>query len=295
MTHKAGFVNIIGKPNVGKSTLMNAMIGQKLSITTPKAQTTRHRILGIANGDDYQIVFSDTPGIIKPTYKLQERMMEFVEEAFTDADIILFLTDIKDETDYADSELISKLKQVQVPVIVCLNKVDLSDQTHIIQSVEKWKLLIPQAEVYPIAALHFFNIENLKKRIIELLPEHPAYYPKEDLSDKNIRFFVSEIIREKILLHYQKEVPYSVEVVIESYKETDKIDRISAVIFVERESQKAIIIGKGGTALKKIGIEARKDIELLVGKQVYLELYVKVKKNWRNDDKMLNQLGYRTS
>lgn len=293
MEHKSGFVNIIGKPNVGKSTLMNALIGQKLSIITPKAQTTRHRILGIANGDNYQIVFSDTPGIIKPSYKLQERMMDFVEEAFTDADILLFLIDVNDNSDYSDNELITKLKNVTVPLIVCINKIDQSDQQRIVHIVEHWKELLPNAAVFPIAALHMFNTENLKKFIIDLLPENPAYFPKDDLSDKNLRFFVSEIIREKILLNYQKEVPYSVEVVIDSYKETETLDRIMATIFVERETQKAIIIGKKGEALKKVGTQARKDIEQLVGKKVYLELYIKVKKNWRNNDQLLNQFGYR--
>ncbi|MCX7986959.1 MAG: GTPase Era [Bacteroidales bacterium] len=292
MTHKAGFVNILGRPNVGKSTLMNAMLGEKLSIITPKAQTTRHRIIGIANGEDYQIVFSDTPGIIKPKYKLHQKMMDFVKEALNDADIILFLTEVEEKEDEVP-EIINEIENLQVPLLVGINKVDLSNQTKVEQLVEYWKNRMPTAEVYPLSALYNFNIDALKKRILELLPEHPPYYPKENLSDRNIRFFVSEIIREKILLHYQKEIPYAVEVIIESYKETENLDRIAATIYVERETQKGIIIGKGGEALKKIGIEARKDIEALVGKQVFLELYVKVKKDWRNNEKILNQWGYK--
>jgi GTP-binding protein Era len=291
MTHKAGFVNIIGKPNVGKSTLMNAMIGQKLSIATPKAQTTRHRIIGIDSGEDYQLIFSDTPGIIKPKYKLQERMMEFVTEALSDADILFYLTDIQENFDQL--YLIEQIKQMPIPLIIGINKVDLSDQVQSTQMIEKWKSILPKAEVYPLSAMYNFNIANLKARLIELLPEHPPYYSKEDLSDKNVRFFVAEIIREKILLHYQKEIPYSVEVVIESYKESEKIDRILANIYVERDTQKAIIIGNKGNAIKQIGIEARKEIEDFVGKQVFIELYVKVRKDWRNNEKFLNEWGYK--
>jgi GTP-binding protein Era len=292
MPHKAGYVNILGKPNVGKSTLMNAMVGEKLSIITPKAQTTRHRIIGIANGDDYQIVFSDTPGIIKPKYKLHEKMMEFVREALTDADVLLYLTDVEEKSDELP-DIFEEIVKLPVPLLVGVNKVDLSNQNAVAQLVESWKNQLPSAEVFPLSALYNFNVDALKKRILELLPEHPPYYPKENLSDRNLRFFVSEIIREKILLHYQKEVPYAVEVVVESYKEGETLDRISAIIYVERETQKGIIIGKGGEALKKIGIEARKDIEALVGKQVFLELYVKVKKDWRNNEKILNQWGYK--
>lgn len=292
MAHKAGYVNILGRPNVGKSTLMNAMIGEKLSIITPKAQTTRHRIIGIDNGDNYQIVFSDTPGIIKPKYKLHQKMMDFVKEALSDADVLLYLTDVEEKEEDVPP-IFGEIQQLTTPLLIGINKVDLSNQTAVTQLVDSWKNRLPSAEVFPLSALYNFNVDALKKRILELLPEHPPYYPKENLSDRNLRFFVSEIIREKILLHYQKEVPYAVEVVVESYKESEHIDRISATIYVERETQKKIIIGKGGEALKKIGIEARKDIEALVGKQVYLELYVKVKKDWRNNEKILNQWGYK--
>jgi len=292
MAHKAGYVNILGRPNVGKSTLMNAMVGEKLSIITPKAQTTRHRIIGIDNGDNYQIVFSDTPGIIKPKYKLHQKMMDFVKEALSDADVLLYLTDVEEKEEDLPP-IFGEIQQLTTPLLVGINKVDLSNQTAVTQLVDSWKNRLPSAEVFPLSALYNFNVDALKKRILELLPEHPPYYPKENLSDRNLRFFVSEIIREKILLHYQKEVPYAVEVVVESYKESENIDRISATIYVERETQKGIIIGKGGEALKKIGIEARKDIEALVGKQVYLELYVKVKKDWRNNEKILNQWGYK--
>jgi len=292
MSHKAGYVNILGRPNVGKSTLMNAMLGEKLSIITPKAQTTRHRIIGIDNGEDYQIVFSDTPGIIKPKYKLHQKMMDFVKEALSDADVLLYLTEVEEKEEDIPP-IFGEIQQLTTPLLVGINKVDLSNQTTVTRLVESWKNRLPSAEVFPLSALYNFNVDALKKRILELLPEHPPYYPKENLSDRNLRFFVSEIIREKILLQYQKEVPYAVEVVIESYKESENIDRISATIYVERETQKGIIIGKGGEALKKIGIEARKDIEALVGKQVYLELYVKVKKDWRNNEKILNQWGYK--
>ncbi|HOK52146.1 MAG TPA: GTPase Era, partial [Bacteroidales bacterium] len=258
---------------------------------TPKAQTTRHRIIGIDNGDDYQIVFSDTPGIIKPKYKLHQKMMDFVREALTDADI-LYLTDVEEKEEDLPP-IFEEIQQLSIPLLVGINKVDLSNQSAVTQLVESWKNRLPSAEIFPLSALYNFNVDTLKKRILELLPEHPPYYPKENLSDRNLRFFVSEIIREKILLHYQKEIPYAVEVVIESYKESENLDRISATIYVERETQKGIIIGKGGEALKKIGIEARKDIEALVGKQVYLELYVKVKKDWRNNEKILNQWGYK--
>ena len=290
LMHKAGYVNIIGKPNVGKSTLMNALIGEKLSIITPKAQTTRHRILGIANGENYQVIFSDTPGILKPRYKLQEKMLSTIESVFTDADIILFLADI-DET-FEFTHIIEKINRLKLPVILAINKIDLSNQDKIMLLLKRWKEMIPQAEIFAISALHNYNIKELFNRIIELLPESPPYFPKEDLSDKNIRFFVAEIIREKILLLYKQEIPYSVEVVIESYKEDKKLDKIQATIFVERDSQKGIIIGHKGEALKKVGTQARKDIENLVGKKVFLELFVKVKKDWRNSESALRGFGY---
>jgi GTPase len=290
MTHKAGFVNIVGKPNVGKSTMMNALIGEKLSIISPKAQTTRHRIMGILNSDDYQIVFSDTPGILKPKYKLQEKMMDFVETAFEDADIIIFLTEVEDKFDTED--LIERIALLETPVLLVINKADLSDQETLMLLMEKWKQRLPKAEVFLISALHKYNLEGLVQRIVEILPENPAFFPKEDLSDKNIRFFVSEIIREQILRNYSKEIPYSVEIVIESYKEGPTLDSISAVIYVERDSQKGILIGRKGEALKRVGTYARKDIEKLVGKQIFLEMFVKVKKDWRNNENMLKGFGY---
>lgn len=290
MTHKAGFVNIIGKPNVGKSTLMNALIGEKLSIITPKAQTTRHRILGIANGEDYQVVFSDTPGILKPKYKLQEKMMNSVETVFSDADILLFLTDIDDQFEH--KEILDKIGTFDLPLFLVINKIDLSNQEKVVSLIEHWKTLLPKAEVFVISALHNYNVKELFNRIIELLPENPPFYSKEDISDRNMRFFASEIIREKILMHYKQEIPYSVEVAIEAYEEGKKVDKIQAVIYVERDSQKGIIIGHKGEALKKIGTQARHDIEKLVGKQVFLELFVKVKKDWRNNENLLKGFGY---
>ena len=290
MNHKAGFVNIIGKPNVGKSTLMNELVGEKLSIITPKKQTTRHRILGIVNEDDYQIIFSDTPGYLKPGYKLQESMMKFVESALLDADVFLFITaaDEKEEED----DVVERLKETEVPVIVVINKIDLSDQKKIETLYDSWQKKIPNAKVLPVAALHKFNVDTLFKLILELLPESPPYYPKDELTDKTMRFFVSEIIREKIFINYQQEVPYSTEVIVDAYKEEEKIIRIMAYIFVIRESQKAIILGHKGNAIKKAATEARIDIEDFVGKKVFLEIRVKVSKDWRDDPMKLKRFGY---
>ena len=290
MNHKAGFVNIIGKPNVGKSTLMNELVGEKLSIITPKKQTTRHRILGIVNEDDYQIIFSDTPGYLKPGYKLQDSMMKFVESALLDADIFLYIT-AADEQD-EDDEIIEKLKETDVPVIVVINKIDLSDQKKIETLYDSWQKKIPNAKVLPVAALHKFNVDTLFKLILELLPESPPYYPKDELTDKTMRFFVSEIIREKIFTNYQQEVPYSTEVIVDAYKEEEKIIRIMAYVFVIRESQKAIILGHKGNAIKKAATQARVDIEDFVGKKVFLEIRVKVSKDWRDDPNKLKQFGY---
>jgi GTP-binding protein Era len=291
MEHKSGFVNIIGNPNVGKSTLMNILVGERLSIITSKAQTTRQRIMGIINSDDYQIVYSDTPGIIKPHYKMQEAMMGFVKNAMDDADIILYVTDVKETMD-KNIEYINKLNTTDTPVLLLINKIDLSNQDELNGLLDKWKELLPRAEVFPISALQNFNIENIFKRILELLPEGPPYFEKDALTDKPERFFVSEIIREKIFLTYKKEIPYSTEVVVESFKETDKIIHIQAVIIVARESQKGIIIGKQGLALKKTGSLARVDIETFFGKKVFLELFVKVEKDWRDSDRMLKEFGY---
>jgi GTP-binding protein Era len=290
MSHKAGFVNIIGKPNVGKSTLMNELVGEKLSIITSKKQTTRHRILGIVNEDDYQIIFSDTPGYLKPDYKLQESMMKFVESALIDADVFLYITaaDEKEE----DDEVVEKLRETEVPVILVINKIDLSDQKKLDSLVDNWQKKIPKAKILPISALHKFNVDTLFKLILELIPENPPYYPKDELTDKTMRFFVSEIIREKIFLNYQQEVPYSTEVIVDSYKEDDKIIRIMAYIFVIRESQKAIILGHQGNAIKKAATAARLDIEEFVGKKVFLEIRVKVSKDWRDDPNKLKQFGY---
>ena len=290
MSHKAGFVNIIGKPNVGKSTLMNELVGEKLSIITSKKQTTRHRILGIVNEDEYQIIFSDTPGYLKPNYKLQESMMKFVESALLDADIFLYIT-AADEQD-EDDEIIEKLKETDVPVIVVINKIDLSDQKKIETLYDSWQKKIPNAKVLPVAALHKFNVDTLFKLILELLPESPPYYPKDELTDKTMRFFVSEIIREKIFTNYQQEVPYSTEVIVDAYKEEEKIIRIMAYVFVIRESQKAIILGHKGNAIKKAATQARVDIEDFVGKKVFLEIRVKVSKDWRDDPNKLKQFGY---
>lgn len=291
MDHKSGFVNIIGKPNAGKSTLMNALVGDKLSIITSKAQTTRHRILGIVNGDDFQIIFSDTPGIITPKYKLQESMMRFVGTALIDADILLYVADLTDNTNISESVL-SNIQNSKVPLLLVLNKVDLIGTEDLPAVTSSWKQVFPDAEVFEISALNGKNIGNLMKRILSILPVNPPYYPKDDFTDKPERFFVSEIIREKILMCYREEIPYSTEVVIEDFKEDDKIIRIRAIIYVSRESQKGIIIGHQGKALKKVGIESRKDIEKFFCKQVHLETHVKVAKDWRESDKFLKHFGY---
>lgn len=291
MMHKAGFVNIIGNPNVGKSTLMNAFVGEKLSIITSKAQTTRHRILGIVNGDDFQIIFSDTPGIIKPAYELQESMMDFVKSAFDDADVLLYMVEIG-EQELKDEAFFRKITNSKIPVLLLLNKIDKSDQEQLEAQVQLWSEKVPNAEIHPVSALEGFNVKEIFNRIIELLPESPPFYPKDQLTDKPERFFVNETIREKILMHYKKEIPYAVEIDTEEFFEEEKIIRMRAVIMVERETQKGIIIGHKGAALKRVGIEARKDLELFFGKQVHLELYVKVNKNWRSDQKQLKRFGY---
>ncbi|MDX2174010.1 MAG: GTPase Era [Bacteroidota bacterium] len=289
--HKAGFVNIIGCPNVGKSTLMNALVGERLSIITSKAQTTRHRIMGIVSGDDYQIVFSDTPGIIKPLYKLQEKMMQFVITAFTDADVFLLITDIFEDIQLEESYL-QKLQKTNTPILLLLNKMDVANQEKLEEKVQQWKVKLPNAEILPISALLKFNIDTIMNRIINLLPEGGAFYDKNEFTDKPERFFVCEIIREKILLNYKKEIPYSVEIVVNSFKEEEKIIKIQADILVERDSQKGIIIGDKGAALKRVGTQARKDLETFFKKQIYIELFVKVDKDWRNNDKRLKNFGY---
>lgn len=289
--HKSGFVNIIGNPNVGKSTLMNALVGERLSIITSKAQTTRHRILGIVNDDDYQIVFSDTPGVIQPAYKMHESMMTFVKSALTDADVILFMVEAK-ENKFKDEDILNSLKKTDTPILLLINKIDEVDQEFLESKVDFWKAEIPKAEIYPLSALHRFNIENIFERIKELLPEGEPFYDKDALTDKPEKFFVSEIIREKILLNYKKEIPYSCEVVIEEFKELPHIINIRANIVVARDSQKGILIGHQGKELKKVGTEARKDIETFFEKKVFLELYVKVNKDWRNNDSMLKRFGY---
>lgn len=289
--HKSGFVNILGNPNVGKSTLMNALVGEKLSIITSKAQTTRHRIMGIINSDDFQIVYSDTPGILEPKYKLQESMLKSVDNAFTDADVILYVTDVKETID-KHQKYISKLANCEVPVLVLLNKIDLSNQQEVVNISDEWKAILPKAEIIPLSALVKFNLDSVLKRVIDLLPEGPPFFPKDEMTDKSERFFAGEIIREKILLFYQKEIPYSVEVEIESYKDEERIVKIAAVIYVARETQKGIIIGKGGEMLKKVGTEARKDMESFLGKKVFLEIFVKVKKDWRDSDYQLKKFGY---
>ena len=289
--HKAGFVNIIGNPNVGKSTLMNAFVGEKLSIITSKAQTTRHRIFGIVSGDDFQIVFSDTPGIIKPSYALQASMMDFVKSAFEDADILIYMVEIG-EKELKDEAFFKRINQLDVPVLLLINKVDTSDQNVLEEQVAYWKEKVPRAEIYPISALRNFQTEVVFNRIIELLPESPAFFPKDQLTDKPERFFVNEIIREKILLHYKKEIPYSVEVETESFADSETIIHIRSVIMVERENQKGIIIGHKGEALKRVGVEARTDLEKFFGKQIHLELFVKVNKDWRNNVRQLRRFGY---
>ncbi len=289
--NKAGFVNIIGNPNVGKSTLMNALVGEKLSIVTAKAQTTRHRIMGIVNGDDYQIVFSDTPGILKPSYKLQESMMDFVESAIGDADIILYVTDVVEKMD-KNIEYIDKLNKVDCPVIIAVNKIDETDQEGIAELVEKWHTTVPKAEIVPISALNKFNIKNLLGRLVELLPKQHAWYDRDVFTDKSLRFFASEIIREKILLNYKKEIPYCTEVVIEGFEEKEDIYNVDAVINVIRESQKGIIIGPKGLALKRVGTQARKDMEHFFEKKVFLKIFVKVNSDWRENKRELKRFGY---
>lgn len=290
--HKSGFVNIVGNPNVGKSTLMNKLVGERISIITSKAQTTRHRILGIVNTPDMQIVYSDTPGILRPNYKLQESMLNFSESALGDADVLLYVTDVV-ETVGKNEDFLRKVQSLDCPVLLLINKIDQTDQSKLESLVAHWTELLPKAEILPIAALSNFNIDYIKKRIETLMPESPPFFEKDALTDKPARFFVTEIIREKILLYYQKEVPYSVEVVIEEFIEEDSLLRIKALIVVERDSQKGIIIGHQGQALKKVGAMARKDIEKFFGKKVFLEMFVKVEKDWRNRDNLLKNFGYR--
>mgnify|MGYP003585359689 FL=1 len=290
--HKSGFVNIVGNPNVGKSTLMNALVGERLSIITSKAQTTRHRIIGIVNGDDFQIVYSDTPGVLKPNYRLQESMLNFSRSALSDADVLLYVTDVYDNSD-KNTDFVEKVKQNPASVILIINKIDLINEEKLVALVEKWKTVLPQAEIFPISATEKFNIEPLLKRIQELLPEGEPFFDKDQLTDKPAKFFVTEIIREKILLNYDKEIPYSVEVEVEQFQEEEKIIRISAVIYAERDSQKGILIGHGGKSLKKVGTESRKDIEAFFEKKVFLELFVKVEKDWRNKDSILKNFGYK--
>jgi GTP-binding protein Era len=290
-SHKAGFVNIIGNPNVGKSTLMNAFVGEKLSIITSKAQTTRHRILGIVNGDDFQLVLSDTPGIIKPVYELQSSMMHFVKSAFEDADIIIYMVEIG-ENSLKDDIFFKKITSTKTPIILLLNKIDTSDQKILEKQAELWQSKVPNAEFYPISALTGFNVKNVFNRLIELLPKSPPFYPKDQLTDKPERFFVNEKIREKILMYYKKEIPYAVEVETEEFFEEEKIIRIRSVIMVERETQKGILIGHKGKALKRVGVEARKDLEQFFEKKIHVELYVKVNKNWRSNPRQLKRFGY---
>ncbi len=291
MEHKAGFVNIIGNPNVGKSTLMNVLIGEKLSIITHKAQTTRHRILGILNKDDYQFVFSDTPGIIKPTYKLQESMMNFVQSAFQDADVLIYMVEMG-EKQLKDKALFDKIRNTKIPLLLLLNKIDLSEQKEVEKQIKLWKERVPNAEILPISALNKFNMDKILERIIELLPVSPPYYDKDAITDKSERFFVSENIREKILKYYKKEVPYSVQVEVEEFEDEDDIIRIRAIIYVLRESQRGIIIGHKGVGIKRIGTEARRELERFFDKKIFLERVVKVKKNWRDDDRQLKSFGY---
>ena len=290
--HRSGFVNIVGNPNVGKSTLMNLLVGEKLSIITSKSQTTRHRIIGIVNTPEYQVVYSDTPGVLRPNYKLQERMLSFSLSALDDADVLLYVTDVVETIDKND-DFLQRVQQMDIPVLLLINKIDLTNQTELEKLVDQWHELMPKAEIYPISALNNFGIDEIKKRIVELLPESPPYFEKDALTDRPARFFVSEIIREKALMLYQKEVPYSLEVLVEEFKEENDIIRIRAVIWVERDSQKGIIIGHKGEALKKLGTLARKDLELFFEKKVYLQLFVKVEKDWRNNERILRSLGYK--
>ena len=291
MVHRAGFVNIIGNPNVGKSTLMNAFVGERLSIITSKAQTTRHRILGIVNGSDFQAVFSDTPGIIKPAYALQSHMMDFVKSAFDDADVLIYMVELG-EKDLKDSAFFERISRAKIPVLLLLNKIDLGNEDKLKDGVAYWQLKVPNAEVFGISATENFGIKEVFERIINLLPESPAFYPKDQLTDKPERFFVNEIIREKILLQYKKEIPYAVEIDTQEFFEDEEIIRIRSVIMVERETQKGIVIGHKGQPLKWVGIEARKDLERFFGKQIYIKLVVKVNKNWRSDAKQLRRFGY---
>ena len=289
--HKAGFVNIVGNPNVGKSTLMNLLVGERISIATFKAQTTRHRIMGILNTDDMQIVFSDTPGVLKPNYKLQESMLNFSESALVDADVLLYVTDTIEQPD-KNQEIMEKVRRLDVPVLLLINKIDLSNQEDLVKLVDQWHEMLPKAEIIPVSAKARFNVDAVMKRIRELIPDSPPYFGKDQLTDKPARFFVTEIIREKILLYYDKEIPYAVEVVVEQFKEEAKSIHINAVIYVERDSQKGIIIGKQGKALKKVATEARKTLEHFFQKTIYLETFVKVDKDWRSSDKELKNFGY---
>ena len=289
--HRAGFVNIIGNPNVGKSTLMNALVGENLSIVTAKAQTTRHRIMGIVNGEDWQIVFSDTPGILKPSYALQQSMLDFVDTAIGDADVILYVTDVVEKKD-KNAEYVEKLRQLTCPVIIVLNKIDLSDQPTVLKLIEEWQALVPSAEIFPVSAKERFNLEGILETIIGKLPVNPPWYDKEQFTDKSMRFFASEIIREKILENYDKEIPYCTEVVIERFKEGDERYDIGAVINVMRDSQKGILIGKGGSALKRVATQARLEMEDFFQKKVFLQVFVKVEPDWREDKKMLKKFGY---
>lgn len=290
--HKSGFVNIVGNPNVGKSTLMNRLVGERISIITSKAQTTRHRIMGIVNTDDMQIVYSDTPGVLRPNYKLQESMLSFSESALDDADVLLYVTDVVETID-KNEEFLQQVQKEKCPILLLINKIDQTDQTQLEKMVQEWKSILPQAEIIPISALNNFNVEYVKQRVEELMPESPPYFEKDALTDKPARFFVTEIIREKILLYYQKEIPYAVEVVVELFKEEKDMIHIKALIICERDSQKGIIIGHRGQALKKVGAMARKDIERFFEKKVFLEMFVKVEKDWRNRDNMLRAFGYR--
>ena len=289
--HKSGFVNIVGNPNVGKSTLMNALVGERLSIITSKAQTTRHRIMGIVNGEDFQIVYSDTPGVLKPNYKLQESMLAFSESALEDADVLLYVTDVVEKID-KNADFLQKVTKLNVPILLVINKIDLSNQKELETLVEQWHEVLPTAEIFPISATAKFNVDNLLSRIKELLPESPPYFDKDQWTDKPARFFVTEIIREKILLYYDKEIPYAVEVVVEQFKEKEKSIHISAIIYVERDSQKGIIIGHQGVALKKVSTEARKTLEKFFEKSIYLEIFVKVDKDWRSSSRRLEAYGY---
>lgn len=290
--HKSGFVNIIGNPNVGKSTLMNALVGERLSIITSKAQTTRHRIMGIVNGEDFQIVYSDTPGILKPSYKLQESMMKFVRGALTDADVILYVTDTVEQSESRSEEILDKIRHSGIPTIVVINKIDLTTQQELEKLVEKWHGILPEARIIPASAKEGFNIGGIFDTIVGLLPEGEPFYPKDTLTDRTLRFFASEIIREKILLNYDKEIPYCCEIEIDTYKEEPTIDRIAATIYVARDSQKGIVIGRGGEKLKTVGRQSREDLERFLGKKVFLQLFVKVREDWRNDERSLRKFGY---